>query len=144
VVMIGWGDITTTHVIPALAARISILSILRLDSRPPFPHKHRRLQKSTGISFAGYHTFALHSQSSTKMTDQANEHIASKYRYELLFGAWMLVTGATFLKISKQPYSSRLKTEQYESIFKGTSLGAILFGIGMTPTRSGARRFRTN
>jgi hypothetical protein len=77
------------------------------------------------------------------MTDQATEHVVSKYRYELLFGAWMLVTGATFLKISKQPYSSRLKVEQYESIFKGTSLGAVLLGMGMTPTRSGARRFRT-
>jgi hypothetical protein len=79
-----------------------------------------------------------------KMSDQASEHIASKYRYELLFGAWLLVTGGTFLKISKQPYSSRLKVEQYESIFKGTSLGAVLLGIGMTPTRSTARRFRTN
>jgi hypothetical protein len=79
-----------------------------------------------------------------KMTDQTSEHIASKYRYELLFGAWLLVTGGVFLRISKQPYSTRLKTEQYESIFKGTSLGAVLLGIGMTPTRSTARRFRTN
>jgi hypothetical protein len=79
-----------------------------------------------------------------KMTDQVSEHIASKYRYELLFGAWLLVTGGTFLRISKQPYSSRLKIEQYESIFKGTSLSAVLLGIGMTPTRSTARRFRAN
>jgi hypothetical protein len=79
-----------------------------------------------------------------KMNGQTSEHIASKYRYELLFGAWLLVTGGVFLRISKQPYSTRLKTEQYESIFKGTSLGAVLLGIGMTPTRSTARRFRTN
>jgi hypothetical protein len=79
-----------------------------------------------------------------KMTDQVSENVASKYRYELLFGAWLLVTGGTFFRISKQPYSSRLKTEQYESIFKGTSLSAVLLGIGMTPTRSTARRFRTN
>ncbi|KAH7071832.1 hypothetical protein BKA63DRAFT_534760 [Paraphoma chrysanthemicola] len=67
------------------------------------------------------------------MADQINEHAASKFRYELLFGTWLLVTGATFLRISKQPYSSRLKIEQYESIFKGTSLSAVLLGIGMTP-----------
>lgn len=78
------------------------------------------------------------------MTDQTTtEHIVSNYRYELLFGAWLLVTGGTFMRIKKQPYSMRLKVEQYESIFKGTSLGAVLLGIGMTPTRSSARRFRT-
>ncbi|KAH7385397.1 hypothetical protein DE146DRAFT_680977 [Phaeosphaeria sp. MPI-PUGE-AT-0046c] len=59
------------------------------------------------------------------MSDQASEHVFSKYRYEFLFGAWLLVTGGTFLRISKQPYSSRLKIEQYESIFKGTSLSAV-------------------
>jgi len=74
------------------------------------------------------------------MSAPTTEHAASKYRYELLFGAWLLVTGGVFLRISKQPYSTRLKVEQYESIFKGTSLGAVLLGMGMTPTRS-ARRF---
>jgi len=77
------------------------------------------------------------------MTDQTPEHVISKYRYEVLFGAWLLITGGTFLRISRQPYSSRLKIEQYESIFKGTSLSAVLLGMGMTPTRSTARRFRT-
>ncbi|KAG9198596.1 hypothetical protein G6514_009772 [Epicoccum nigrum] len=62
-----------------------------------------------------------------------------KYRYEALFGAWLLVTGATFMRIKRQPYSMRLKVEQYESIFKGTSLGAIVLGIGMSPKR-GLRR----
>jgi hypothetical protein len=77
------------------------------------------------------------------MTDQTSEHVISKYRYEVLFGAWLVITGGTFLRISRQPYSSRLKIEQYESIFKGTSLSAVLLGMGMTPTRSTARRFRT-
>jgi len=62
-----------------------------------------------------------------------------KYRYEALFGAWLLVTGVTFRRIRRQPYSMRLKVEQYESIFKGTSLGAIVLGIGMAPKR-GLRR----
>ena len=78
------------------------------------------------------------------MPDSVPEHVISKFRYEALFGAWLLVTGGVFLRISRQPYSSRLKIEQYESIFKGTSMGAVLLGIGMTPGRSTARRFRPN
>lgn len=78
------------------------------------------------------------------MSDTAVETAFSKYRYEYLFGAWLLVTGGTFLRISRQPYSMRLKVEQYESIFKGTSLGAVLLGMGITPGRNtAARRFTT-
>jgi hypothetical protein len=73
--------------------------------------------------------------SSTMASEQA-EAAYAKYRYEALFGVWLVVTGATFLRIKRQPYSTRLKVEQYESIFKGTSLGAVLLGIGMTPGRT--------
>ncbi|KAF2998805.1 hypothetical protein E8E13_001283 [Curvularia kusanoi] len=72
-------------------------------------------------------------------TTQQLEQAYEKYRYEALFGAWLVVTGATFMRIKRQPYSMRLKVEQYESIFKGTSLGAIVLGIGMSPKR-GMRR----
>lgn len=90
------------------------------------------------LSFPYLHIFIILTY--LEMTDPTIEKAVSKYRYELLFGAWLLVTGGTFLRISKQPYSTRLKVEQYESIFKGTSLSAVLLGMGMTPTRS-ARRF---
>ncbi|CAO2653810.1 Nn.00g032210.m01.CDS01 [Neocucurbitaria sp. VM-36] len=60
------------------------------------------------------------------MSNTTTESALSKYRYEALFGVWLAVTGATFLRISRQPYSSGLKIEQYESIFKGTSLSAVL------------------
>ncbi|KAF2623263.1 hypothetical protein BU25DRAFT_350567 [Macroventuria anomochaeta] len=73
------------------------------------------------------------------MVSQQLEQAYEKYRYEALFGAWLVVTGATFMRIKRQPYSTRLKVEQYESIFKGTSLGAIVLGIGMSPKR-GVRR----
>lgn len=72
------------------------------------------------------------------------ESALSKYRYEALFGVWLAVTGATFLRISRQPYSTRLKVEQYESMFKGGALSAILIGIGITPARTTARRFTPN
>jgi len=72
------------------------------------------------------------------------ETALSKYRYEALFGMWLAVTGATFLRISRQPYSTRLKVEQYESMFKGSALSAILIGIGIAPARTTARRFAPN
>ena len=78
------------------------------------------------------------------MPGNFSETVVEKYRYEILFGAWLAVTGATFLRIRRQPYSTRLKIEQYESSFKGTSLGAVLSGIGITPARSTARRFSGN
>jgi hypothetical protein len=78
------------------------------------------------------------------MSNATSETVLEKFRYEILFGAWLAVTGATFLRIKRQPYSTRLKIEQYESIFKGTSLGAVLIGMGITPTRSAARRFTNN
>ncbi|KAH7343119.1 hypothetical protein BKA66DRAFT_448246 [Pyrenochaeta sp. MPI-SDFR-AT-0127] len=53
------------------------------------------------------------------MSNNAPEPVLSKYRYEVLFGLWLAVTGTTLLRISRQPYSTRLKIEQYESIFKG-------------------------
>ena len=73
---------------------------------------------------------------SSTMASEQLETAYAKYRYEALFGVWLVVTGATFLRIKRQPYSMRLKVEQYESIFKGTSLGAVLLGIGMTPGRT--------
>jgi hypothetical protein len=80
----------------------------------------------------------------SRMSAPTSETALEKYRYEILFGAWLAVTGATFLRIKRQPYSTRLKIEQYESIFKGTSLGAVLIGIGIAPVRSTARRFGPN
>ncbi|OAL47412.1 hypothetical protein IQ07DRAFT_515588, partial [Pyrenochaeta sp. DS3sAY3a] len=78
-------------------------------------------------------------QQITIMSQMVPESLVSKYRYEVLFGAWLAVTGATFLRISRQPYSIGLKIEQYESIFKGTSLSALLVGMGITPGRRSAR-----
>ncbi|KAL1641475.1 hypothetical protein SLS58_005980 [Diplodia intermedia] len=65
------------------------------------------------------------------MADKGPETFLSKHRHPLLFGAWLLLTGAAFLRVSRQPYHSRLKTEQYETIFKGTSLAAVLAAIGL-------------
>lgn len=70
--------------------------------------------------------------SHSEMTDQGYESALSRYRYRILFGAWLFVTGVAFFRVSRQPYNSRIKSEQYETIFKGTSLAAVLAGIGVS------------
>ncbi|PNS16600.1 hypothetical protein CAC42_4564 [Sphaceloma murrayae] len=59
------------------------------------------------------------------------ESTLSKYRYEFLFATWFITTGAAFFRVSRQPYSLSIRAEQYETIFKGTSLTAALIGIGL-------------
>lgn len=66
----------------------------------------------------------------------------SRYRYHLLFSGWLVVTGAAFLRVSRQLYSTSIKSEQYETIFKGTTLAAALIGIGMNG-KFGKRRSTT-
>ncbi|KAF4554909.1 Hypothetical protein D9617_3g019780 [Elsinoe fawcettii] len=66
-------------------------------------------------------------------------HFLQINRYLFLFATWAAVTGAAFYRVSRQPYITRIKTEQYETIFKGTTLLAALVGIGMSG-RLGKRR----
>jgi cytochrome c biogenesis protein CcdA len=54
------------------------------------------------------------------------------YRYQLLFGAYVIITGAAIMRVARQPYSRSMKFDQIESIFKATTLGAVLLGIGMS------------
>lgn len=58
----------------------------------------------------------------------------STYRYHLLLFAWASITGLAFFRVSRQPYNTRIKSEQYETIFKGTSLAAALVGMGLSGT----------
>lgn len=58
----------------------------------------------------------------------------SAYRYHLLFAAWISFTGLAFFRVSRQPYNTRIKTEQYETIFKGTTLSAALVGMALGGT----------
>lgn len=53
------------------------------------------------------------------------------YRFHILCGTWLFFTGAAFFRVSRQPYNSRVKTEQYETIFKATTLAGVIVGIGM-------------
>ncbi|KAH7058681.1 hypothetical protein B0J12DRAFT_651123 [Macrophomina phaseolina] len=66
------------------------------------------------------------------MTDRGSESALSRYRFHILTGAWLFITVTACFRVSRQPYNSRLKSGQYESIFKGTSLAAVLTGIGVS------------
>lgn len=54
------------------------------------------------------------------------------YRYHILTGVYAIMTGGAFLRIGRQPYSRAVKWEQYETVFKGTTLLAALAGLGLS------------
>ena len=61
------------------------------------------------------------------------------YKYYALGGVYALATGFFFYRVRRQPYSQSMKIEQYESIFKATTLSTVLAGVGMN---SGFDRYR--
>lgn len=48
-----------------------------------------------------------------------------------IFAVWLVGTSAAFYRVSRQPFPARQKWEQYETIFKGTTLAAALAGIAV-------------
>lgn len=56
---------------------------------------------------------------------------AITYRYHALVTVYVLSTGFFFYRVNRQPYRNSVKWEQYESIFKATTLASVLVGIGM-------------
>ena len=54
------------------------------------------------------------------------------YKYHLLAGAYVLVTGGAMLRVYRQPYNRNMKIDQIETIFKATTLGAVIVGIGLS------------
>ena len=54
------------------------------------------------------------------------------HKYYLLVGVYSTVTAFAILRVSRQPYSGRVKAEQIETIFKGTTLAAVILGIGIS------------
>ncbi|KAK3079330.1 hypothetical protein LTS18_005129 [Coniosporium uncinatum] len=72
------------------------------------------------------------SSSSSSSSTPTTLQTLHTYRYHILAVTYSLLTVTAFLRVHRQPYNSRLKTEQYETIFKGTTLAAVLVGVGMT------------
>ncbi|KAI5236664.1 hypothetical protein E4T42_09382 [Aureobasidium subglaciale] len=57
------------------------------------------------------------------------------YRYYMLAGLYVVVIGGAFLRISRQPYAKSIKWEQYETVFKGTTLLAAISGFALSGQR---------
>ena len=55
-----------------------------------------------------------------------------QYKYHILVGGYTFITALAILRVNRQPYSSSVKAEQIETVFKGTTLGALVLGIGLS------------
>lgn len=53
------------------------------------------------------------------------------YKYHLLASAYILVTAGAMFRVYRQPYNRNMKIDQIETIFKATTLGAVIIGIGL-------------
>ncbi|KAI1080686.1 hypothetical protein F5B20DRAFT_538557 [Whalleya microplaca] len=60
------------------------------------------------------------------------ENILSRYKYHLLIGTYLAITSLSFYRVHRQPFSPAIKSEQYETIFKGTTLAAVVGGVAMS------------
>ncbi|GIZ42559.1 hypothetical protein CKM354_000582100 [Cercospora kikuchii] len=54
------------------------------------------------------------------------------WKYQILFGIWLGGTAFAFHRIRRQPFRQAVKVEQYETVFKSTSLAATVAGIAMS------------
>lgn len=68
-----------------------------------------------------------------------NTSVPIPYRYYILTGLYVLVTGGAFFRVSRQPYNARVKAEQYETIFKGTTLATVLAVLAISGRLNEAR-----
>lgn len=69
--------------------------------------------------------------SSTSQPQSQSDSFLAQNKYPILALAYLTVTGLAFARISRQPYPRSMKAEQYETVFKGTTLGAVLIGVGL-------------
>ncbi|KAI8966176.1 hypothetical protein F5Y11DRAFT_215083 [Daldinia sp. FL1419] len=72
--------------------------------------------------------------------ETAPRHFLFRCRYYILVGAYLMATSYLFYHVHRQPFSRVIKSEQYETIFKGTSLVAVIGGIAMSS--SGKAKYR--
>lgn len=66
------------------------------------------------------------------MTSTELRLIIRPYRYHVLAGVYALITGAAIFRIAQQPYSRIMKMDQMETVFKATTLAAVVLGIGIS------------
>lgn len=70
----------------------------------------------------------------------APQHLLFQYKYHVLIGAYLAATSFFFYRVYRQPFSAMIKSEQYETIFKGTTLVTVVGGVAMSS--AGRVRYR--
>ncbi|CAJ2508156.1 Uu.00g093420.m01.CDS01 [Anthostomella pinea] len=68
------------------------------------------------------------------------ESLLNRYKYHLLIGSYLALTSLFFYRVHRRPFSTAIKSEQYETIFKGTTLAAVVGGVAMSS--SGRAKYR--
>ncbi|KAI1875974.1 uncharacterized protein JN550_001470 [Neoarthrinium moseri] len=72
--------------------------------------------------------------------NNANLGFVDRYKYHVLIGSYIALTSVFFWRVHRQPYSRSIKAEQYETIFKGTTLAAVVAGVAVSS--SGREKYR--
>lgn len=52
-------------------------------------------------------------------------------KYQLLFGAYVVLTSAGLYRVHRLPFAGPLKAQRYRGVVGGTSLAAAVVGTGM-------------
>lgn len=61
------------------------------------------------------------------------------YKYHVLIGAYAIITSGAIFRVIRQPYPRSMKVDQIETIFKATTLGTVIMGIGLSGRINRAR-----
>ncbi|KAI1375105.1 hypothetical protein F4677DRAFT_423185 [Hypoxylon crocopeplum] len=64
--------------------------------------------------------------------EASSQHLLIRHKYHVLIGTYLAITSFLFYRIYRQPFSPAIKSEQYETIFKGTTLAAVVGGVAMS------------
>ncbi|KAL7624996.1 hypothetical protein AAE478_004210 [Parahypoxylon ruwenzoriense] len=81
--------------------------------------------------------------STTVDPDAPPPHPLFRYKYHVLIWTYLILTSSLFCRIYRQPFSLAMKSEQYETIFKGTTLAAVVGGVAMSSAgRAKYRQYR--
>jgi len=68
-----------------------------------------------------------------------NETFWHKHKYKLLLGTYFIIAAGAIFRVLKQPYTKSMKVSQIQRICGGTTIAAVLAGIGIGAGSSRAR-----
>lgn len=60
-----------------------------------------------------------------------NETFWHKHKYKLLLGTYFVIAAGAIFRVLKQPYTKSMKASQIQKICRGTTIAAVLAGIGI-------------